>query len=414
MEEYLYKISVRLDKTSAVKFLNDQILAGINKGFSDFGVEIQETATYSNICAPIAAILDYYRDKGHSFKVEYVSSNTNPYTKHTKLDDPYIAEEYIGKQEFSYPFDKVWKFSSSEGVNSLVNAYLLALRQSDIVEQGVIGSLDWCLNETMDNVLQHSQAQFGYIMAQLARNSKRFSVCVFDAGIGIYNTLKDTKHHPATALDSITLALQERVTRDESVGQGNGLWGLSRIIDENDGLIRICSSGAYYEINSGKRKIVERGYFNLGKNNGSTMVDFQLDYSNKIDITKALNGYEGPIDYWLEKLETDEGEIVIPVSSYSSGTGTRKAAEKLRNVITNIAITDRKKVILDFDGVNLVSSSYADELIGKIISKYGFMFFISRFSIIHISSFNVAVLNRSVGQRLAQTYYDNAIADIDD
>ena len=98
---------------------------------------------------------------------------------------------------------------------------------------------------------------------------------------------------------------------------------------------------------------------------------------------------------------TDNGDIIVSVANQSHGTGTRKAAEKLRTLVLNI----KKKVVLDFTGVNLISSSYADELIGKIISQYGFSFFISHFSMTNLSSTNAFILNRSVQQRMAQNYY---------
>lgn len=83
-------------------------------------------------------------------------------------------------------------------------------------------------------------------------------------------------------------------------------------------------------------------------------------------------------------------------------------------MVLNMTLADKKHVILDFSGVNLLSSSFADELVGKIISKYGFVFFINHFSIRNLSVFNASLLNRSVQQRMAQMYYDNTIKDAED
>ncbi len=407
MNSYSRVITLDVDKNAVVKTFNDQILAGINKGFSDFWVKVKSGRTYSNICAPIAGILDYYRDKDIRFEFEY--DNNNKYIEHTKFSDPLIVEDYIDKGSINNPLDVVWKFSSSEAVHELVKAYILELRQADVVENGVISSMEWCINETLDNVLQHSNAGSGYIMAQHHKTTKQFSVCIFDSGIGIYNSLKNSIHRPQSALDAITLALQERVTRDIEVGQGNGLWGLSKIIDEAKGRLYISSCGAVYNKDfHNKEKMISWGYLNLGKNRGTTLVDFQLNYSNPIDIAKALNGYE-PLDLWLENLEDTNGNVVIEIANQSGGTGTRKAAEKLRNLVLNILKNERKRIVLDFNGVNLISSSYADELIGKIIVQYGIVAFINNFEIKNMSEFNSGVLNRSVQQRMAQKYYDNKI-----
>jgi hypothetical protein len=410
--DYKYSISINLNRSAAVKHLNDCILAGRKKGYSDFLINISNTQTYSNVCAPVAGILDYYRNEGAAFEIVYVSSFS--YVKHTEFDCPKNVEDFIDKFDLQYPFDKVWKFHSSEAVCSLVDAYILAIRKSDIISSGVVSSLEWCLNETMDNILQHSNVGEGYIMAQLHKSLQQFSVCVFDTGIGIYNSLRSSKHKPANPLDAITLALQEKVTRSEEIGQGNGLWGLSNLVSEGQGRIAISSSGAVYRRDRDNFvQTVEGGHFHLGKAHGTTLVDFQLNYSRDINVAKALNGYE-PDDLWLENFEAENGDIVIPVAEVSNGTGTRKSAEKLRTMILNITLADKKKVVLDFTGVNLLSSSFADELIGKIIAQYGFVFFIDHFSLKRLSPFNIILLNRSVQQRMAQMYYDSTIKDADD
>lgn len=411
MEIYKYSIPLRVDRAAAVKYLNDKILSGIRKGYSHFVIGIEETQTYPNICAPIAGVLDYYSDEGNMFEIAY--QNPFGYIMHTKLEQPQIVRNVIGRDELHYPFDKVWMFSSSEEINELVTSYILTLRQADIIKPGVISSLEWCLNETMDNVLQHSDVDKGYAMAQLHKTSQQLSICVFDAGRGIYNSLKESRHKPSSPLDAITLALQEKVTRDENIGQGNGLWGLSQIIKEAHGSIEISSGGAVYKNQNGYIHTIENGHFNLGKLHGTALIDFQLNYSNEINVAKALNGYE-PVDLWLEEFEAENGDVIIPIAEQANGTGTRKSAERLRTMVLNMTLADKKHVILDFSGVNLLSSSFADELVGKIISKYGFVFFINHFSIRNLSVFNASLLNRSVQQRMAQMYYDNTIKDAED
>lgn len=83
-------------------------------------------------------------------------------------------------------------------------------------------------------------------------------------------------------------------------------------------------------------------------------------------------------------------------------------------MVLNIVLDEKKKVILDFDSVRFLSSSFSDELIGKIISKYGFVFFLNYFDLKNLTPFNASILNRSVQQRMAQTYYDDTIEDATD
>ena len=111
-----------------------------------------------------------------------------------------------------------------DDVQALVDAYLDAVSRSTVCQQGVIQGLEWCLNEVMDNVLQHSDAPYGYVMGQIHRTSQHMAVCIYDFGQGILNSLRTSEHAPNNAVDAITLALKEGITRDKNIGQGNGMW----------------------------------------------------------------------------------------------------------------------------------------------------------------------------------------------
>ena len=222
-------ITISLDKFGQAKYFNDCILHEIRNGNNRITVNIVDSFSGSNVCAPIAGIIDYHRNKGILI---HVNCPQNSYANHVRIYNPIIIEDIISDVS---PFDKVYSFSSEEGVHKIVTMYSFALRQSDTLENGVIQSLEWCMNESIDNVLQHSQSKNGFVMAQLHKQSKKFNFCVFDSGIGVFNSLRDSKHAPNNPLSAIQMAMKERVTRDEKVGQGNGLWGLSQIIKETKG-----------------------------------------------------------------------------------------------------------------------------------------------------------------------------------
>ena len=401
------KILLKPDRNSAVKFLNDYILYGKNKGNTDFEIIFKDDGAFSNACAPIAGIINYYKKIGYNFKINF---SRESYISKTYIDSPLSVNENICNDRIKNPFDKVWFFKSDTEINNLINSYILSIRQSDIIGDGVLRSIEWCLCEVMDNIIQHSNAECGYIMGQIHHSTKRLSFCIFDAGIGIYNSLKSSKHNPTTPLDAITIALQENITRDSNIGQGNGLWGLLNIIKLSQGSLRISSNGATYMNDCGKIRIVKSGHFNLGRHFGTTTVDFQFNYSQDINISKALSSGEyQPVDLWLEDLENDNDDniITINVLKMSNGTGTRKSAEKLRNLTLNIVKNDKKIVMLDFSDVNIVSSSFADELIGKIIKEIGFLAFNQAYRIINVKPSIAAIINRSVEQRMAQNFFNN-------
>ncbi len=397
-----------VNRPSSAKSLNDLILKGKRRGCTQFSVYLSSTeATYSNVLAPIAGILYYYRQNGMTIECD-VEEGT--YIAHTCVTSPLLVQDYIGKAELASPLDRVWQFSTADEIYELLHSVIRYVRESDTIQKGVIRSIEWCLNETLDNILQHSQSAAGFFMGQLMKAQKTFSFCVFDCGRGIYNSLKPSIHCPSSAYDAITMAMQERITRDNRIGQGNGLWGFSELIRKNNGYMRISSHGATYTFDHGQERNVTSGDFNLGPDNGTVLIDCQLNYDREIDVTGALKGYD-PGDTWLDRFDELNGEYRYVIADISKGTGTRVAAERARNIILNGMEDTKAKAIIDFAGVNTISSSYADELIGKILIKIGFVAFLKLVKIENVSSFISSIINRSVQQRMAQQYYDESITD---
>ena len=140
----------------------------------------------------------------------------------------------------------VWKFSSADEIHSLVDAYLDAVSRAAECHAGVLQGLEWCLNEVMDNVLQHAATTHGYAMGQVHQGSQHVAICIYDYGQGLYNSLRNTPYNPANAVDAITIAMQEGVTRDKNVGQGNGMWGLHNIVRANSGFLNITSGPGFF------------------------------------------------------------------------------------------------------------------------------------------------------------------------
>src|SRR5690606_25806824 len=137
--------------------------------------------------------------------------------------------------------DRVWLFHSSNDVHLLVNGFLSSIRKSCTVEDGILQACEWGLNEIMDNVIQHSNENTGFVMAQVLKESQILKVSIFDYGQGIFESLRNSKYKPRHASDAISLSVQEGVTRDKKIGQGNGMWGLYNIINLNDGNLLITS-----------------------------------------------------------------------------------------------------------------------------------------------------------------------------
>ena len=80
------------------------------------------------------------------------------------------------------------------------------------------------------------------------------------------------------------------------------------------------------------------------------------------------------------------------------------AAERIKNELLNILTEEVRPIILDFSGVTVISSSFADELIAKLLSKLGLYQFNKIFRLEGLNDSQQLLLHRSVLQRLAQEY----------
>ncbi|MDB9481731.1 STAS-like domain-containing protein, partial [Dolichospermum circinale CS-537/05] len=184
----------------------------------------------------------------------------------------------------------------------------------------------------------------------------------------------------------------------KTTNQGNGLWGLLGIIKDNSGSLSITSGSASLLIRNNESKSFSNIPF-IDKNHQGTIIDFQIDVSQDIDIKAALGGYQ-PVNLFLENLENDTGEHCILIKDHTSGSGTRIAGEKIRTSVINIINMGASRIVLDFSEMGLISSSFADEFIGKLVVIYGFYGFQSIIRIKNMNEVSQAILHRSVAQRM--------------
>lgn len=368
----------------------------VAKGYNEIVLEGSPSFVFPNAMLPICGIMEYYKSTGCMF----INHIKNDYLQTSGFMNPFdmTVEEIFAD---SNPYDKIFIFRSDEQVNALTRAYADTLSKKHVCEEGVIDGIQWCISEIMDNVLTHSEHNYGLITAQIHPNSHHIAFCIYDVGIGIYKTLSNSKHKPASELDALSLAIQEGI--GDGKGQGNGMFGLYQIVKNNKGTLTITS---------GKSSLMMKGEGEIQKFNNipyidashrCTTVDFQLDLNGRINMQDAFRtiGGDPSFDFRIEDmLSFDDEDVHYKILEYAQGTATRQSGLFLRNDIINTYTRTHRRIILDFDGIKNASSSFIDELIAKLIIKFGIVEFMKVFQIINMNSDIRYLCNRSIYMRI--------------
>ena len=368
----------------------------------------ERSRIFPNACLPIAGIINNFEEL-FGIRCEISLGDCN-YLKQCCFIDPLDLD--VGElKNIKSPLNKVFRYSSDklkEGqIAQITQNYIDYISKTKQCSDGVLDSLMWCIYEVMDNVLNHSGESSGYVMAQYHKNRQYLAICVYDYGVGIYKTLKNSLHNPKTEIDALTMAILEGV--GDGTGQGNGLFGLYQIVAENQGQLTISSGKSAIMLKKGELKKYDKGSF-IAEGHECTLVDFRLDLSKKIDIKSALksiggiDGFDIRIDnMWQES----DNCYLYDVFDNCSGTGTREAGRELRNDVINILTKTHEPIILDFSNVKACSSSFIDEFLGKMILDLGIIKFNALVKIIHVNEFISHLFNRAIAMRFHQSWENN-------
>lgn len=354
--------------------------------------------SYSDIHTSISGIIEYYKSKGLDIEVldkGYISA--------TSLKEPVHISSNDDLENKSI-FDKVIRFDNTS-VDIVADSIISQIKYLFVCEKNFLPALSWCLKEIMDNVIVHSGTNEGLIMAQVHHRRRLVNISIFDSGLGLLNTLSESgEFSPTNELEAIDLALTHKVSGNRNIGQGNGMWGLRQIVKNNKGHLSVMSGHAIkifdYE------KDTEEIYNNLavlGENNQCTRIDFSLNFDNVIDIQESLGNYSvyETINSDIENMENENDWIIFDVKKQAIlGTGTRQSGKQLRKYLINIMNTSDKKIVIDFKDVDMVSSSFADELIAQLILEVGKDVYKDRFVLSNINEHSKIIISSAIRQRV--------------
>ncbi len=225
-------------------------------------------------------------------------------------------------------------------------------------------ALEWAVNEVIDNVYNHACITTpAAICGQFYPKNKRLEIAIVDSGRGIKASLAESFDLPDDEA-AIGKAMQRGITRNKDEGQGNGLAGTREIVLKNGGSLRVWSGNSQYHISKG----VEQGFHRIPTMQG-TGVLIKLNTENAVDLSDTFIG-ESDWSYINVLCEEIEESGSLKVSEEVINTFTREAARRLRLKVESLLPEMEGPLVLDFQNVDMATSSFMDELFGKLYQKY--------------------------------------------
>lgn len=288
-------------------------------------------------------------------------------------------------------------YDDGEALNSVVNCVIEQLASTTALEGGVLDAIGWSLNEVADNVLNHAGSNVTGWLQMVAQPKKSLvEIVVVDRGRGIFDSLRGAYPALENDRDALCKAIEAGVTRDPAIGQGNGLAGTVRLAVAANGWTNIHSGAGSLRIMEGRTHVDE------AVNHQGTLVELTIPTDREIDVASALWGYEPMHELELKYVSEDGEGVLVRLVDEVTGFGNRASARPLRMKVRNLLTQFPDDVVtLDFEGATIISASFADEFVARLVKEIGPTRYFSKVRLVNVSELARRTIDAVIGQRLA-------------
>lgn len=263
--------------------------------FLDLNIDLNSNGLiYPDFLLLVAVKIDYLRKKGVGVQSSLI--NFNPYSSQANYASRInffemlgigIEEEFI-RRDSQGRFIEICEFDQ-ENIYEIFGEIMRILLVNGVNEDMLV-VLHFCLNEILDNTLNHASPDFvygagtGYVIAQFFPVAREIRIMIADTGQGIHSALTG---HPKSRFKD--LSEQEAVLRciergvTNSLGLGFGLWATSQMMLKNQGEFKIFSGKSC--LNNSRLEEVPhwQGTINYLKINTNIPVDHKEIFGEKSD-----------------------------------------------------------------------------------------------------------------------------------
>lgn len=260
----------------------------------------------------------------------------------------------------------------SQSLNEVYQQVLKTLTSHFEIEVSVLQALSYCFYEILDNVHIHSGKPLGTAITHFDADKDILRILVADDGMGIRQSLAENeKFRDLSEADAIRMCIEDSVT--DGKGMGFGLYATSRLMKD---------IGLLFVLHSGNHKLIHKDNTTEVKENGfwqGTIVYMEITTSKEIDpndvVDHRTDAEEQYNEYFIETEELEnlwtDGSATdeFKFAQFATDFGTREMGAKIREQL-RLLFTNNSRIALNFSGVNVVSNSFADECIAKLLIDY--------------------------------------------
>lgn len=361
---------------------------------------------FPNGMLPVICSIDELRDLGIKIYIKLPDDDDIRKLFRSVNWAHFLSPTQFEKSDSTYDRHLVTRrFETAEQQLKAVNDFMDVVLRSMTIPKDIISGLEWSINEITDNVLNHSNSKHGgIIQASSHYKEKKIVFAVADSGRGILKSMQEGFPDLRTELDAIGEAIKAGVTRNPKFGQGNGLAGSLKIATLTGGSFEIISGNGRFTITQEQtlRRALKGARFN------GTLVSGEINIVNDFSISKALDFNQNfkyiPLDIIDLKYEMEDSDcLLLKMKEETTGFGSRKSGVQIRTKVMNLILAKPNyPIIIDWDGVPVISSSFADEFIGKLFLELGAMTFSSIVKNKGMETLIRNLLDKAVSQRLTQ------------
>lgn len=289
---------------------HDDVIRKLNFVFSDIEVGDVVDITldfyafrdfiYPDYAALIVVMIDCARSKAESIsgRIINLKKKSSSFVYLERMNFFHLIGADFVQQNTASPegdYLMITRYLGENHSDVIDNIIRLIKKNLSSINENVLLSLDYCLGEILDNIINYSEKGHGWVVAQFFSSTNKIRLIICDTGVGIPCTLNANKSGKEKLKKEQVLfkCVEKLVTGGK--GQGHGLFATATFVEENRGALKIYSEDCMLDFkNFEDRKVNATPFWN------GTVVFLDINTNVDVDYKKFTSEVFDQKEYFKE------------------------------------------------------------------------------------------------------------------